>query len=181
MPSIEQEIVELIPQLRRFATALTRNSTAADDLVQDVLLRALSKIGQFQEGTNLRAWLLTITRNHYISEMRRYSARPPLTVVDGEAGSTPASQVSVLELRDLEAALVILPEEQRTTLLLVALEGLSYEEAAKVTEVAVGTVRSRVSRAREMLRRQLEGTKTATADSATVAKAAIGGDNAASQ
>ena len=176
MSRLKQEIVELIPQLRRFATALTRDRTAADDLVQDALLRAISRLEQFREGTNLRAWLFTIMRNLYISELRRYKSKPALRVIEGELGSSPASQEDSLQIRDLEAALGTLPEEQRTTLLLVALEGLSYEEAAAVTDVAIGTVRSRVSRAREALRQQLVASTGVIQAGPTEDKAAVGGD-----
>ena len=158
MSDFRRLLVEEIPRLRRFATALARDRTKADDLVQDTLVRALLKSDGFQMGTNLRAWLFTIMRNLYISEVRRYAARPQLHVVDEETGAdpVPASQTDFLSLKELEAAIAVLPEAQRSTLLLVGLEGLSYEEAATVTGVAVGTVRSRLARAREALRLGLE-------------------------
>ncbi|MGB0749801.1 MAG: sigma-70 family RNA polymerase sigma factor [Magnetospiraceae bacterium] len=155
MSDIRLEIVALIPHLRRFAAALTRDRGMVDDLVQDVLVRALSKLDKFQPGTNLRAWLFTIMRNVYLSQLRKYKSRPQLTVIDAEMAGQPASQDDTMQLRDLEQALNCLPDDQRITLLLVALEGMSYQEAAAVTDVAVGTVRSRVARAREALRQRL--------------------------
>lgn len=177
MSSLQQEIVDLIPQLRRFAMALTRDRTAADDLVQDTLLRALDKSEKFQAGTNLRAWLMTIMRNLFISQIRRYGSRPTLHSLDGESvhGVTQPSQEYSLGLRELEANLTHLPEDQRTTLLLVGLQGLSYEEAAMVTGVAVGTVRSRLSRAREALRQLSALPETPTSGETTIEQINVSG------
>lgn len=157
MPDLPHQIVEQIPHLRRFSVALLRDRTKADDLVQDTIVRALVKSDSFTEGTNLRAWLFTIMRNLFVSQGRRYSARPMLQVVDSDTTqvSVPASQTDVLSLKELEQAVALLPEAQRITLLLIGLEGCSYEEAAEITGVPVGTVRSRLSRAREALRRNL--------------------------
>ena len=162
------QIVEQIPHLRRFARGLVRDAVKADDLVQDTLARALAKSDLYREGTNLRAWLFTILRNLFISEVRRYNAGPKLQVVDETMTppSIPASQTDSLALRELEEGLQRLPEEQRTTLLLIGLEGLTYEEAAIVTDVPTGTVRSRLSRARETLRRYMAGEAEESGDSA---------------
>ena len=144
-----------IPRLRRYARALTRNDDAADDLVQDCLVRGLSKQRLWVEGTDLRAWLFTIMHNQYVNFVRR-SARQGSQIAVSEAESSltrAANQHHPLELRDLDRALALLPEEQRTVILLIGLEGMAYETAAEVVGVPVGTVRSRLSRGREELRK----------------------------
>lgn len=158
MADICKKIEEEIPRLRRYARALTRDITAADDLVQDCLTRALSKIYLWQEGTDLRAWLFTILHNQYVNHVRRAvreGAAVALSDTEPLLTSAP-NQGKRLELRDLERAIAKLPEEQRSVLLLVGLEGMRYEEVAAVLDVPVGTIRSRLSRGREMLR-QLMG------------------------
>jgi RNA polymerase sigma-70 factor (ECF subfamily) len=144
-----------IPRLRRYARALTRNDVAADDLVQDCLVRALAKQHLFQDGADLRAWLFTILHNHYVNGVRRGVREGAVVAVseDEPLLARGPNQVQKLELRDLDRGLARLPEEQRTVILLVGLEGMSYEEVAEVVGVPVGTVRSRLSRGREMLRR----------------------------
>jgi RNA polymerase sigma-70 factor (ECF subfamily) len=144
-----------IPRLRRYARALTRDVGAADDLVQDCLVRALDKLHLWQEGTDLRAWLFTILHNQYVNRVRR-AVREGIAV--GLSESEPLltrapHQGKRLELRDLERAIAKLPEEQRAVVLLVGLEGMRYEDVAAVLNVPVGTVRSRLSRGREALRR----------------------------
>jgi RNA polymerase sigma-70 factor, ECF subfamily len=158
MADIYKKIEEEIPRLRRYARALTRDVTAADDLVQDCLARALSKVHLWQPGTDLRAWLFTILHNQYVNHVRRAvreGAAVGLSDTEPLLTSAP-NQGKRLELRDLERAIARLPEEQRSVLLLVGLEGMRYEEVAAVLDVPVGTVRSRLSRGREMLR-QLMG------------------------
>jgi len=143
-----------IPRLRRYARALTRDPSAADDLVQDCLARALAKSHLWQEGTDLRAWLFTILHNQYVNTVRR-SVREGTVVEVSDTEPTlvaPAVQTKRLELRDLERALSKLPGEQRQVLLLVGMEGLRYEEVAEILSVPVGTVRSRLSRGRDALR-----------------------------
>jgi RNA polymerase sigma-70 factor (ECF subfamily) len=152
---IHRSIEAEIPRLRRYARALTRDAIAADDLVQDCLARALGKLHLWQEGTDLRAWLFTILHNQYVNHVRR-SVREGSSV--GLSESEPLltrapHQGKRLELRDLERAIAKLPEEQRAVILLVGLEGMRYEEVAAVLDVPVGTVRSRLSRGREALRR----------------------------
>lgn len=153
-------LVAEMPYLRRYARALTRNIAAADDLVQDALLRGIANFGQFQPGTNLRGWLLTIVHHCFIDETRKAS-RARLGAKEAEERMsgfyTRPDQIANLELRDLQAALETLPDEQRTTLILVALEDMSYEEAAAVTGVPVGTIRSRLSRARHSLMTKISG------------------------
>ena len=155
MADIYSEIEAEIPRLRRYARALTRDVTAADDLVQDCLTRALGKLHLWQKGTDLRAWLFTILHNQYVNYVRR-SVREGAAVglSDGEPLLTRAPQQGQrLELRDLERAIAKLPEEQQSAILLVGLEGMHYDEVAAVLGVPVGTIRSRLSRGREALRR----------------------------
>jgi RNA polymerase sigma-70 factor, ECF subfamily len=158
MADIRPRIVAEIPRLRRYARALTHNTTAADDLVQDCLTRALSKIHLWQDGTNLRAWLFTILHNQYVNEVRRsVRAGTVVSLSDTEPEPEPAltrapDQGKRLELRDLERALAKLPEEQRSALLLAGIEGMQYEEVAAVLDVPLGTIRSRLSRGRAALR-----------------------------
>lgn len=157
MTDIYAGIETEIPRLKRYARALTRDSVAAEDLVQDCLARALSKVHLWQQGTDLRAWLFTILHNQYVNFVRR-SARECASVGFSETEpllACSADQAKRLELRDLERAIARLPEEQRAILLLVGIEGLRYDEVARVLDVPVGTVRSRLSRGRENLRRCL--------------------------
>ncbi len=158
MPDICRKIEEEIPRLRRYARALTRDANAADDLVQDCLARALAKMHLWQTGTDLRAWLFTILHNQYVNHVRRAVREgSAVGLSDSEPALTTApNQGKRLELRDLERAMAKLPEEQRSVLLLVGLEGMRYEEVAAVLDVPVGTIRSRLSRGRELLR-QLMG------------------------
>ena len=146
-----------IPRLRRYARALTRNVTRADDLVQSCLTRAIAKQHLWQAGTDLRAWLFTILHNQHVNDVRS-SAREGNKVELTEAPqlTVQSNAIPSLELRDLETALGKLPPEQREVILLVGLEGLAYEECATILGVPVGTVRSRISRGRDQLR-QLMG------------------------
>ncbi len=144
-----------IPRLRRYARALTRDPGAADDLVQECLTRALDKIGLWHSGTDLRAWLFTILHNQHVNHIRR-AMREGMAVKLNESEPQLArapQQAKRLELRDLERAIAKLPDEQRSVILLVGLEGMRYEDVASVLDVPVGTVRSRLSRGRDALRR----------------------------
>ena len=142
-------LLALIPNLRAFAYSLCGNPERADDLVQETLLKAWSHLDSFQEGTNLRAWLFTILRNSYISELRR--RRREVEDSDGKKAASlsvaPAQQAH-LDMLDLRKALYLLPPDQREALGLVGAAGMSYEEAAEIAGCAVGTVKSRVNRAR---------------------------------
>jgi RNA polymerase sigma-70 factor, ECF subfamily len=153
-PRIEQHI----PRLRRYARALTGERAAADDLVQDTLERAWTKLRLWRRGSDLRAWLFTVMHNVYVNQVRARASQP-LMAHEEEAVGVPdrARQSDMLEVRDLDILLGGLPEEQREVLLLVALEQLSYEEAAKALGIPIGTVMSRLSRARERLRRIMAG------------------------
>jgi RNA polymerase sigma-70 factor, ECF subfamily len=156
------EVVRLIeaeiPRLRRYARVLLRRRPdAADDLVQDTILRGIEKMHLFASGTNLRAWLFTVMHNQYVNSIRRATRHGHEIEVEKVHLSAPATQTASLELRDLERAIDRLPDEQRVTLLLIGLEGMKYEEVAQICNVPIGTVRSRLSRAREELRRMLDG------------------------
>jgi len=142
-----------IPRLRRYAFALTRNMSRADDLVQDTLVRAIAKQRGWQCGTNLRAWLFTLMHNQNADFVRR-SAREGAVEFDDKwpfptAATDPAAGLS---LRDLDRALARISEEQRQVVLLIGLEDISYKEAATILDVPIGTIRSRLSRGRESLR-----------------------------
>jgi RNA polymerase sigma-70 factor, ECF subfamily len=150
-----RDIQAEIPRLRRYARALTRDLASADDLVQDCLTRALGKLHLWQQGTDMRAWLLTILHNQYVNHVRR-SAREGAAVGLNECDPLLARaprQGEWLELRDLERAIVKLPDAQRSVILLIGLEGMNYEDVAAVLDVPVGTIRSRLSRGRDALRR----------------------------
>jgi RNA polymerase sigma-70 factor, ECF subfamily len=150
--TLRQELVTAIPNLRAFAISLTGNPHLADDLVQETLLKAWSHRDKFEAGTNLKAWLFTILRNTFFSEFRK--KRREVQDVDGQAAArltSPAEQLGHLDLADFQRALRQLSPDQREALLLVGAEGLSYDEAAKISGCAVGTVKSRVNRARAKL------------------------------
>jgi RNA polymerase sigma-70 factor (ECF subfamily) len=150
--ALYREIEVLIPRLRRFARALTHNTVAADDLVQETLRRALGKIHLWQNGTDLRAWLFTILHHQHINETRRLARESGR--VELSAGHQPVepNQAQLLELRDLKRAIDQLPEQQRAAILLVGVGEMEYEEAASLLNLPIGTVRSRVSRGRAALR-----------------------------
>ena len=149
-------ILTELPRLRRYARALVGDRAAADDLVQDTLERAWTRIAQWRVGSDLRAWLFSIMHNLRVDQLRR----PGLAIraIDDADFAVPtrATQSDGLEVIDLEAALARLPEEQRAVLLLVALEELRYEDIAATLAIPVGTVMSRLSRGRERLRLILE-------------------------
>jgi len=152
---IHRSIEAEIPRLRRYARALSRDVAGADDLVQDCLARALEKLHLWQEGTDLRAWLFTILHNQYVNQVRR-AVREGGAVGLSETEpllAQAAHQGKRLELRDLERAIAKLPDEQRSVILLVGLEGMRYEEVADILDIPIGTVRSRLSRGRDALRR----------------------------
>lgn len=151
---LEQEI----PALRRFARALVGHPERADDLVQDTLERALTRLDSYTPGTNMRAWLFTILRNAHINELRRArTTTAPDETLEALSPPAPAGQEHGLAMRDLQRALAQLTPEMREVLLLIGLEGLSYEEAAEVLGAKVGTVKSRLCRGREALRRLMDG------------------------
>lgn len=153
------ELIEAeISRLRRYARYLARDVDRADDLVQECLMRAIAKVDSWTPGTNLRAWLFVILRNCHINELRRGQRVSQVGETDSEYDvvPTPASQEAHMSLLEVRDAYLNLSEEHREVLLLVAIEGLQYEEAAAILAIPVGTVRSRLSRARQALRDALE-------------------------
>src|SRR5215469_1248212 len=154
MPNFHDLVEGEIPRLRRYARALTRNADRADDLVQDTLVRALAKAHLWQPGTDIRAWLFTIMHNQHVNLVRRDMRDEATVDVDQLSSSLVATTdpTGARQLRELEQALGCLAEEQRAVILLVGLEGMSYETAAEILGVPIGTVRSRLSRGREALR-----------------------------
>ncbi|MDE2355148.1 MAG: sigma-70 family RNA polymerase sigma factor [Alphaproteobacteria bacterium] len=150
--TFKRDLVKLIPQLRAFARTLTGDPTAADDLAQDAMLKAWDARASFRMGTNMKAWTFMILRNVFYSEKRRSWRQTALDPETAErtlvAVDDPSSPVALDELRQ---ALAALPAEQREALILVGAGGFAYEEAAEICACAVGTVKSRVSRARRAL------------------------------
>ena len=164
MTSRDRLIVAEIPSLRRYAWALTGDASLADDLVQDCLERAWGRFHLWRRSGSLRAWLFTIMHNTHANTVRKEKARPVLVpLAGGDAGAVRPAQEDAPILRNLAEALAQLPLEQRTVVLLVGLEELSYAEAAKVLGIPVGTVMSRLARGRERLRRLTGGAEPAEA------------------
>ncbi|MGP6087387.1 RNA polymerase sigma factor [Antarctobacter jejuensis] len=152
MPDPRGELTEHIGSLRAFALSLTRNGATADDLVQETLVKAWTNIDKFEEGTNMRAWLFTILRNTFYSLRRKRKREVEDT--DGSMSESLAAKPDHdgrLTLRDFRTAFDQLPDTQREALMLVGAQGLAYEEAAEVCGVAIGTIKSRVGRARARL------------------------------
>ncbi|MEW6642103.1 MAG: sigma-70 family RNA polymerase sigma factor [Pseudomonadota bacterium] len=157
MSAFRQSIETLIPALRRYARALTRDSEIADDLVQDTLVRALRSERLFVGG-DLRSWLYTILTNLNRNRRRSLARRPPMTMLIDTAVDASGTEA---EGRDIAEALATLVEDQRAVLLLVVLEGLSYREVADIQGVPIGTVMSRLARARAHVKSYLDGKKPA--------------------
>jgi len=151
-----QSLIELIPRLRRYARALVGERATADDLVQDTLERAWAKLHLYRRGTDLRAWLFTVMHNVHVNRVRATRPTDPLEDDMPELAQR-ATQGDSLLVRDLERGIAALPLAQREVLLLVALEDLSYEETARVLGIPIGTVMSRLARAREKLRDLMQG------------------------
>lgn len=150
--SIQQQMLALQPQLRAYAMSLSRSADRSDDLVQETLLRAISKIDSFRPGTNLGAWLTTILRNCYLSDLRR--RRHEVEDADGcysEALRSAPEQEGHLEYREFCSALRAIPFDQREALMLVGAAGLSYEDTATLCRTTTGTIKSRINRARARL------------------------------
>jgi RNA polymerase sigma-70 factor (ECF subfamily) len=151
-PALRDELLAAVPGLRAFALSLTGNGDLADDLVQETLVKAWMNFDTFQQGTNLRAWLFTILRNHFYSEMRK--KKREVEDADGALSASLAvhpPQDGHMDMVDFRRALLVLPDDQREALILVGASGFAYEEAAEICGVAVGTIKSRVSRARGKL------------------------------
>jgi RNA polymerase sigma-70 factor (ECF subfamily) len=156
-PSWRDQVVDLIPALRAFAWSLCHNSSDADDLVQDTLIKAWTNREKFEPGTNLRAWLFTILRNTYYTAVvrRRREVRDETGEYAGALRSAPTQDWSIA-VHSLQEALRKLPDEHREALVLVGAAGLSYEEAAEICGCALGTIKSRVNRARTRLLKIME-------------------------
>ena len=163
MTEFAARVHELIPRLRRYARALTGERSAADDLVQDTLERAWSKLHLWRTGSDLRAWLFTIMHNVHVNQVRSRGAAATLPL-DEEMPDAPVrpTQTDMLEVRDIDSALKRLPVEQLEVLLLVALEHMSYQQTADTLAIPIGTVMSRLARARERLRLLLDPGPTAS-------------------
>lgn len=150
--SFKRELLQALPSLRAFAMSLIGNPHNADDLVQDTIMKAWAKQSSFEMGTNMKAWLFTILRNNFYSKMRTRGRE--VQDSDGlftERLSVHPEQHGALDLKDFRKALDTLPDDQREAIVLVGASGFSYEEAADICECAVGTIKSRVSRARNSL------------------------------
>ena len=158
----QHELLQHLPRLRRYARALIHNQERADDLVQDTVERALSKLSHFQIGTDMRAWLFTIMHNVFANEVRKPSFRSVHLSADDDLAemediTVSGNQFSSLEVRDLDYALQRLPVEQRQVVLLVGLDDMSYADVALTLGIPIGTVMSRLSRGRERLRALMAG------------------------
>jgi len=150
--TVQQQMLALAPNLRAFALSICGSADKADDLVQETMLRAITRIDSFQPGTNLGAWLTTILRNCFLSELRK--RRYEVEDADGayaHALRAAPEQESALEFKELRAALREIPFNQREALLLVGAAGLSYEDTATICQATTGTIKSRINRARSRL------------------------------
>ena len=164
MPAAANSLVAYIPDLRRYARALTGDAWAADDLVQDTLERACERWQLWTAGSDLRAWLFTVMHNLFVDGARRALRQQHHRVdVDDVADELVAPARAPEQALDLQRCLMRLPQEQREVLLLVSVQDLGYEEVARITGVPIGTVMSRLSRARSRLRDLMEGRQAAAA------------------
>lgn len=169
MTDIQQQIIQYIPHLRRYALSLLKDSETADDLVQDCLVRAMDRLHLFDPDSQLRTWLFTILHNIYINKVRRDQKRPDTASLDIDQMAQapiplhPEKMIheTNLVIRDIRNALDILPEAQKQVILLIALEQMSYAETADILDVPIGTVMSRLKRGREKLKKLLEPTESA--------------------
>ena len=154
--SFKRDMLAALPSLRAFAVSLARRHDRADDLVQETVMKAWAKQASFQPGTNMRAWLFTILRNEFYSQMRRKGRElpDPDGVFAGGLATHP-EQYGKLDMADFKGALDQLPDDQREAIILIGASGFAYEEAAEIAGVAVGTIKSRVNRARTKLQELL--------------------------
>jgi RNA polymerase sigma-70 factor, ECF subfamily len=172
-PDVKADILEAVPHLRAFAISLTGDLDRADDLVQEAIVRGLSHLDSFTPGTNMQAWLFTILRNQFHTGYRK--RRREVEDPDGQYAAKLAAaptQDAYINLKDLGTALLQIPVEQREAVLLVA-GGISYEEAAQICGVAIGTIKSRVNRARHALAERLSIADTEDIGVDRVMKAAV--------
>ena len=155
--AFKREMLAALPRLRAFAISLCGNASQADDLVQDTVLKAWSHQDQFEPGSNMIAWLITILRNQFYSIMRKAGREVPDS--DGiftESMATHPAQYGSMDMLDFRRALEQLPPDQREAIILIGASGVSYDEAAVICNCAVGTIKSRVSRARIKLQELLQ-------------------------
>lgn len=163
MKPIELQIADLTPQLRRYARVLMRGDVLqADDLVQDCIERGLQRSSLWQRGTNLRAWLFTIMHNLYVNQVKRQANGPNFVALDETESDRHNRADSDVVINDIQQALNDLPADQREILLFVSIEGMKYQEVAKILDIPEGTVMSRLARARKQLRARLAGEKIQT-------------------
>ena len=155
------QILEHIPRLRRYARALLGDRYAADDLVQDTLERAWNKFHLWRPGSDLRAWLFAIMHNVFVNQVRSKRSEIEKTMEELPVVAVRATQSDSLEIADVGRALRALPDEQREVLLLVAIEEMTYDEVSRALAIPIGTVMSRLSRARERMRRLIAGVQPA--------------------
>ena len=156
-PSFHDQVIALLPKLRVQALALTRNRTAAEDLVQDAVCNALAASASFIPGTNFPAWMHRILRNRFISNLRKRRDTTDIDDVPAHVFATKAPHEDRIALKELGAAMNKLPADQREALVMVVVHGMSYEALAEATNCAVGTAKSRVFRARRQLETWLMG------------------------
>ena len=159
-------LVELMPRLRRFALVMTGDLDQADDLVQETCMRALARVAQWQPGTRLDSWMYRIAQNIWLDRMRARKVRGVSVGVEAAEEMSGSDGRKVVESRQdlaaVSAAMAELPEDQRALVALVCIDGLSYKEAAEITETPIGTVMSRLARARRELHARLHGPPAAT-------------------
>jgi RNA polymerase sigma-70 factor, ECF subfamily len=168
-----RQLIAAIPGLRAFGISLTSSAERADDLVQETMLKAWKSFESFEPGSNMRAWLYTILRNEFYTQLRK--RKREVEDADGVFSSKlsiPGGQESHLDMEDMRAALAQLPPDQREAIILVGASGFSYEEAAEICVVAVGTIKSRVSRARNRLAELLLPPEDVAAKRPTASEAA---------
>lgn len=158
---LNKQLLSLIPSLRAFAHVLTRNHSEVDDLVQDTLVKAISNIHQFTPGTNLRAWLFTIERNTFYTAHQQRRRQATASLDDTRTLGVSPNQEWSVRVSAVHDAVLQLPAEQREALLLVAGAGMTYDEAAEVCQCALGTIKSRINRARHRLEELLDVEGTA--------------------
>lgn len=171
--SFHDQVIAILPKLRVQALALTRNRAAAEDLVQDAVCNALSAQDSFAPGTNFPAWMHRILRNRFISDLRKKRETTDIDDMPPSFLSTNAPHEDRIVLKDLDAALARLPDDQREALVLGVLEGMSYQELAEVAGCAVGTAKSRVFRARRQLETWMIGEEHVGADRLKAQAAAL--------
>jgi RNA polymerase sigma-70 factor (ECF subfamily) len=177
---LHADIVECLPHLRAFAYLLARDRVLADELVQDAVVQALAKAHQFEPGINFRGWMVIILRNRYFNLIRKNGRRSEVSneIYQVDAATSGGQEVK-MDLRDFKRVFEMLPPMQREALLLVGVSGFSYEEAAQIAGYAVGTIKSRASRARTELEVQLLGDLAATTEAFAAFNARLDSDDLA--